>query len=186
MSYGDEKQYEPLIGRTVVFVRETTLYLDDGKAYAFDLEGDCCSHSYYTPDGEAAFAELLGAQIRKIENREEGDHAERMISKWGVDEEDQWAFLVFTTDRGHVTADWRNASNGYYGGWVELREVRGLCAPLLDAALECQHAWVAANFEALQKATEPPPVPPAPRPTTGAPDFTAMNGLLKQLYRDIS
>lgn len=30
----------------------------------------------------------------------------------------RWAFLVFETDRGHATIDWRNDSNGYYSGNV--------------------------------------------------------------------
>jgi hypothetical protein len=134
-----------------------TLFLDTGKAFAFDLEGDCCSVSEFTPEGLEAFKELQGARVLAVEAREGGsvrddgslsalihgtppalerrtiDLAMRYPSTQDVD---AWHFLVFTTDRGHVTIDWRNSSNGYYDGTCTMIEAEPLPAPAHDAALE--------------------------------------------------
>lgn len=74
-----------------------------------ELTGDCCSHSFYTDPKQ--FLELMGSTITHIEEREnKTDETD--------DEVQRWKFLVFTTDRGHVTIDWRNDSNGYYDGEI--------------------------------------------------------------------
>ena len=120
MGYSDPSIQE-LVGQKVIQVEGSTLYLETGKAWTVDLDGECCSTSEFTPDGLAAFRELVGATITAAEDRnnETEDLVAReakCVEKYGVEEVDIWHFLVFTTDKGHVTIDWRNISNGYYDG----------------------------------------------------------------------
>jgi hypothetical protein len=90
---------------------------DDGTKRLLWLEADCCSHSFFTDVNQ--FDELLGATIQNVEERDgevEGD-------KYAGDVK-AWHFLVFETNKGHVTIDWRNESNGYYDGWVVVEAVQ--------------------------------------------------------------
>ena len=123
-----------LVGATVISVNGATIYLADGRAFEFVLEGDCCSSSEYTPEGLAAFAELLGRTITDVEERTDSSREQEMREKYGEVESDKWHFLVFTTDRGHITIDWRNISNGYYDGTCGLVE-RELTPWAHDAAV---------------------------------------------------
>lgn len=86
------------------------LTLDDGRTLALELQADCCSRSYFADLKQ--FEELVGSTILDAEERE------------GPDTENdgdvmRWHFLVLKTDKGHVTIDWRNESNGYYDGELE-------------------------------------------------------------------
>lgn len=148
------EQYGQLFGRTVMLVDGATLYLDDGKAFEFQLDGDCCSKSEYTDEGIAAFCELQGATILKIEDRESAERAAEMVKKWGVEESDSWHFLVFTTNKGHVTIDWRNVSNGYYDGSVNVVERPGLPLPAHDAAHEKRYDVAKSILAATRKAAD--------------------------------
>ena len=117
----DLKRFE---GRTVIDVIDTTLILDDGSRAVFALDADCCSASYFT-DG-AQFAELRGATIQSVEERDEDSESAAnkavttAVTTGGYDVCTKWHFLVFVTDKGHVTIDWRNESNGYYDGQVDV------------------------------------------------------------------
>jgi hypothetical protein len=122
--YRDPK-YDGLIGRTVKAVEfgasnlfggtdgYVSLYLDDGSLAMFGLDGDCCSTSTF--EDKRQFLELNGAKIQGVEER---SNADRNLSPEGNGGETDWSFLVFITSVGHVTIDWRNDSNGYYGGYV--------------------------------------------------------------------
>ncbi len=99
---------------------DATLRLDGGLVARLELDGYCCSHSYFADPEQ--FSELVGATIQSVEERDEksradmpDEDAEHFVD--GV----RWHFLVFVTDRGHVTVDWRNDSNGYYDGDIALR-----------------------------------------------------------------
>jgi hypothetical protein len=116
----DSKTYEAVRGAVVTAVEKQTvqkedqpdidqviLTLADGRTLWLALDGDCCSHSYYADPKQ--FDELIGATIQQIEERDGKEEQGGEVS---------WHFLVFTTDKGHVTIDWRNDSNGYYDGSV--------------------------------------------------------------------
>ncbi len=103
--YGDERD-------------SVKISLANGREVTAYLYGDCCSRSFFADAKQ--FKELVGATILSAEEREgagirdqEGFHTDR---------DDHYEikphFLVFTTDKGHVTIDWRNESNGYYDGYV--------------------------------------------------------------------
>ncbi len=136
-------KYADIYGAKVIYVDHSTLYLDDRRAVSFGLDGDCCSVSEYTDEGLAAFGELLGATITKIEDREgqstivEASSATpEWVEKYETDDSTSWHFLVFTTDKGHVTVDWRNNSNGYYDGSCFITEALPLAPVPHDAACD--------------------------------------------------
>ncbi len=98
---------------------EVVVRMEDGREFRLTLEGDCCSESYFTSPEQ--FSELVGATVLDAEDRE-GQSANNLPKPEGADCV-SWHFLVFTTNKGHVTIDWHNDSNGYYDGSlrVELR-----------------------------------------------------------------
>lgn len=109
-------QVNPLVGKRVV-----ALFLAaDRKALKFDLEGgesviaradgDCCSSSWI--EDIDLPTSLVGGVVRSVEDVDMPDLAE---------EEDEREVVAYygcriTTDRGSCTIDYRNESNGYYGG----------------------------------------------------------------------
>jgi hypothetical protein len=93
------------------------LVFEDGKAVDVIVEGDCCSSSYYVDPSQ--FDELVGAVIRKVEPRNSDDSKD--VDNVAEGKYLRWHFLVFVTDKGHVTIDFRNESNGYYSGFVEFK-----------------------------------------------------------------
>lgn len=117
MSRYDSDGLTFLPGHTVTSVvagdSQATLHLDTGESVVLDLYGDCCSQSFYTDP--AQFNELVGAKVQAV--------AERAGESPNGGETSPH-FLVFETDRGHVTIDWRNESNGYYDGWVASKVVK--------------------------------------------------------------
>lgn len=108
--------FQEVVGAKVVGVEpemapsgcyRVVLPFEDGRKLTLYLDADCCSNSYFTDLKQ--FDELIGATIQEVEERD-GDTTN--------DGETAWHFLVFTTNKGHVTIDWRNDSNGYYDGNV--------------------------------------------------------------------
>lgn len=108
----EEEKFKRLIGRTVKDLVATdtavALDLDDGTVASIRLHGECCSHSYFTDLRQ--FQELKGRVLNAVEVRHNNTEDRGRI---------EWSFLVFVTDAGHVTVDWRNDSNGYYSGYIE-------------------------------------------------------------------
>lgn len=103
---------ECVTGRTVERVDGSQLFFEDGASIQFRLTGDCCSSSEWTK--EEQFKELVGAKILSAENR--SGRSDTGVAEPENHDVLSWHFLVFTTDKGHVTIDWHNDSNGYYDG----------------------------------------------------------------------
>jgi hypothetical protein len=81
----------------------------DIHAYAY---GDCCSNSWVENISLPALG--LPATVLNVENIEMPD--------LGSPEDDiaiKYYGERITTDHGHITIDYRNESNGYYGGLLE-------------------------------------------------------------------
>ena len=76
---------------------------------SFCLEGDCCSHSYFDPP--VYLNHLVGQQLVQFE--EVGSDKEYVRTD---DECTIWHCLKITTNKESFTLDWRNDSNGYYDG----------------------------------------------------------------------
>ena len=105
-----------LTGRRIDGIRinaahETIVFDTDNGPHAFYAEGDCCSSSWI--EHFEGCAELVGQTIRRIEHVEKAtveSHPEHDCLRTD--------FLYVFTDKGRAMIDFRNASNGYYSGWL--------------------------------------------------------------------
>ncbi len=94
---------------------QMTFVTDDGE-FSFCCDADCCSESWIN---HINFVEcLLGGTVESVDDID-------MFSLLGVEpaatrqEYDQVLFHRIFTDRGSCTIEFRNSSNGYYGGSLE-------------------------------------------------------------------
>lgn len=108
--------FEDIIGKKVLsFALEDnkqtlSIAFMDGTTKKYGVEGDCCSHSWIEhlemPDTVA------GATLTAVED---SDYTE-------VPDPDHECLKVyrvtFQTTLGSVTLEFRNSSNGYYGGYL--------------------------------------------------------------------
>lgn len=120
-----------LIGQKVCRVEcelggeEMELILEGGEVASFYVEGDCCSRSWI--EHVEAPPDLDGATLSDlVEMDGPGDdcEAERLCSRCSLlPEADRYhdcvkSYMVrFRTDRGDISVEFRNDSNGYYGGY---------------------------------------------------------------------
>lgn len=125
-----KKAVESLYGRVVESVgfsddkTRMKITFKDGIVGLFCLEGDCCSQSYFTEDCIKDAQDLVGGELLCCEEVESNDlHPERKYpgedDGFGSDCV-RWHFVHLITDKTQVTLDWRNDSNGYYDGSIEL------------------------------------------------------------------
>jgi len=120
-------EYKAIIGETVVSsvlnAKRSALRLTMASGKMFDLVtyGGCCSDTWIEHiDGEDA---LLGT-IVAVEDIDMPD-----LGNVGTDfcpsvYQVKYYGLRITTDKGRTVLDYRNDSNGYYGGSLDLREVK--------------------------------------------------------------
>jgi hypothetical protein len=116
----DKKQH-PLIGKTVtaVFVSEgggaIRFDVTKGESVVARADGECCSHSWI--ETVQGVDQLIGSPVVSVEDVDMPD-----LGSSGHDDE-QMAYYgcKITTRKGYALIDYRNSSNGYYGGnlsWV--------------------------------------------------------------------
>lgn len=117
----------PLINKMI-----TAVYLaNDGTSIRFDIRGqedpvfadavgDCCSHTWIeNVDGEE---QLIGAVVAAVEDIPMPD----LGSMSDDDDIIKYYGCKITTDKGYATIEYRNKSNGYYGGglaWTDVGEL---------------------------------------------------------------
>lgn len=108
-----------LIGKKVVSVeiaedRGAIRIVADGTEYIGRCDGDCCSYTWI--EGIEGLDNLIGGVVSAIE---EIDMPANIVSKY-VENPNSIANygLKITTDKGHFILDYRNDSNGYYGGHI--------------------------------------------------------------------
>lgn len=134
---------EELIGETVqaLFMRPEgeTLYFLTGnseKEYiAFDVEGDCCSSSYFHEI--TGIDALLGGKVIRFNEINMPESLEKEYdAAYNPQYKDVISFygLSIVTDKGYCNIIFRNESNGYYGGWCNKGNVG--CLPLPADALQ--------------------------------------------------
>lgn len=110
----------PLIGQTLV-----AIYLaDDNQAIKFVIaggvniiaraEGDCCSHTWIenVKNAEA----LIGSPIVSVEDIQMPGEPDKVTGEY--DDVIAYYGLKLTTAKGDCVLDYRNSSNGYYGGYL--------------------------------------------------------------------
>ncbi len=89
-----------------------TLTFFGGESMRFEAFGDCCSESWI--EHLEAPKDLEGALLTGYEEIP-------MSDEWLNDDEYQQVYESrFLTDRGPIVLEFRNNSNGYYGGSLEL------------------------------------------------------------------
>jgi hypothetical protein len=118
------KLFDDLIGANVHSVHmngEYLLFKTDRGDIAYEVEGDCCSHSYFHDfvgvDKLLANGPIISAGTVALADATEDTDGwdEPVIQCYGyefVTEHEQW---------GPQTSvmSFRNESNGYYGGWMD-------------------------------------------------------------------
>lgn len=109
----------PLIGKTVtrVFLSEDggAIRFDssDGQSLIVHADGDCCSHSWI--EEVQGVEQLIGSPVVSVEDV--GDMPDRPGNRRGHYEEEMAYYgCKITTEKGYALIDYRNSSNGYYGG----------------------------------------------------------------------
>lgn len=100
-----------LVGKTIKDIK----IADDKMAILFKcldgdhvvrVDADCCSHTWVETI-EACVFPCVVADQEDIEMRDNLDHDGGLIQFYGH---------KITTDKGEIVIDYRNESNGYYGG----------------------------------------------------------------------
>ena len=126
LSKWDEKYINPLVGKTVTKVE----LADDQQAIRFTVagndkpvvayaDGDCCSYTWI--ESLDAPENLLGTvqSVEDIDMPDRGQTKENTQKKEYNPEYLAFYGCKITTDKGHCVIDYRNESNGYYGGSLE-------------------------------------------------------------------
>jgi hypothetical protein len=73
--------------------------------------GDCCSYSWFEFNNESFMSSLLNKCIKEIIVGDElGDGCLKIMP------------VTIITDNGKVNFELKNESNGYYSGWIEIKE----------------------------------------------------------------
>lgn len=90
--------------------------MSGGRSLALQLSGDCCSQSYFPPESLADLRGLVGETIVSLEQVD----STRTDTGGGRNDSTDWFCLKITTDKQSVSVDWRNDSNGYYSGWLDI------------------------------------------------------------------
>jgi hypothetical protein len=78
----------------------------------YSAEGDCCSQTFIESiDSPEVFENAVILSVEEVhgESKEIESH-----------EVHKWTFVKFVTDKGRATLSFRNESNGYYDGYLEL------------------------------------------------------------------
>lgn len=111
-----EQALDSLTGKRLQRVEISTdkehirFYFSDGTSQGFYTYGDCCSHTWieHLEDHSEPSAEITG--WRNLDGE--------------VWEEDEFSIiqpyhLIIETSKGSISIEYRNRSNGYYGGSLE-------------------------------------------------------------------
>lgn len=83
----------------------------DGTSYALEAVGDCCSQTWFAD--VIGYEALLGGDILSVD---EIDMPQPTDVRGRSDVDTNYGIKI-TTTAGYCDLVYRNASNGYYGGW---------------------------------------------------------------------
>lgn len=85
---------------------------DTGEQIVYEAQGDCCSESWFS--GIVGLGSLLGQQVIEVTERPEIGDLKSERQEFDI----LYGYFIKTKD-GVIEIEFRNASNGYYGGWCE-------------------------------------------------------------------
>jgi len=120
-----ENDYSPLIGKRVMEYKLTAdhqiliLFFIDGTHALLEVDEDCCSHSWIE---SLDLPNNLFGTISKVEDIPMPDLGNINTEKHKKVACVKYYGLKITTNRGSCVIDYRNDSNGYYGGSIYLRK----------------------------------------------------------------
>jgi hypothetical protein len=92
--------------------QQLTLDLADGRKAVFTVYGDCCSRSFIEHTSEPW---QWGHPITEVKDGGQ-------VGNWWRDDQAERVQVYqtsFVTPYGEIVVEYRNESNGYYGGWME-------------------------------------------------------------------
>ena len=134
MSYYDAENLSKLVGRRILEVlvskdREYLRLVTDQGPLTYYAEGDCCSSTWIESidDPQA----LLGV-VQKVENLPMPDLGSVATPYCPYPDSVDYYGLKITTDAGRAVIDYRNNSNGYYGGWLCEVDIECYGSPATD------------------------------------------------------
>lgn len=121
----DREDWEDLVGKRIHSVENTAIGVvftfDDGTKAEFETSAGCCSRSWI--EHFDAPSDAVGSVFRGVEERD----VDNFWAKERDEEYDEYNRgdiikvyeTVFLTDHGRITCEYRNASNGFYGGSLD-------------------------------------------------------------------
>lgn len=117
--------FKDFVGKTIkkVFInldRDKMFWIVDNKVYEVYAFGDCCSSSWFEHCDNADV--FKNAKLLAFED---------FSQTYPNDDDENYNYirvnmLKFATTKGRCTIEFRNSSNGYYSGEVELTKVYDL------------------------------------------------------------
>lgn len=114
--FGSSADYSPLHEQPVesVTVEDDgsllVFTLTDGRRLKYEAMGDCCSHSWIehiTVPPDIAGVVFTGYSEQDMGESDADGECVRVYQ------------TAFQSPKGEVIVEYRNSSNGYYGGWLE-------------------------------------------------------------------
>ena len=110
-----------LVGKKIICLRinedqSVLAFETDMGVVAYYAYGDCCSESWFADI--AGVSALIGGIVNSVE--EVGMNEYNINDGRCRQEEDSAYGYKITTDKGYADIVFRNSSNGYYGGYLEL------------------------------------------------------------------
>ena len=116
---------EELIGKKITKVEvngdSTVMVFTDanGDKIAYEALGDCCSYSWFSDI--TGLGNLVEHTVSEIVDREEFSEEEQKRAEKQGDYECLALYgHLIKTEKGTCDIEYRNDSNGYYGGWCQL------------------------------------------------------------------
>jgi hypothetical protein len=113
--------FDELVGKTVTSIEfpnnETLIFQTPHRPYRYKATADCCSESWVESmsDDRSVITDAVVQEIRTKEATQDGTRQEV----------DAVAFVTIVTDKGYFDIEFRNSSNGYYGGNMDLVDETG-------------------------------------------------------------
>lgn len=128
MYYSDKNRDDLLIGGTIRRIligedKEGIIFVmdhgDEPLSYVYaETWGDCCSHTWIESIENAEM--ILGKRIVAVEDldmpKPQWGSGEESMEGWGGDLTQFYGLAIRTEDGSRCVIEYRNSSNGYYGG----------------------------------------------------------------------
>lgn len=117
-----------LIGKTIIKLEigsdDTTLVFTDslGNQYFYNSYGDCCSSTWFSHI--TGIHNFLGHEVNNTVEKEERDPTETEYKEGQYDVLRIYGYTL-ETDKGRCDVEFRNDSNGYYGGSCDFGGSKG-------------------------------------------------------------